>query len=47
MLGTIPQAFTRTRTSVGRGVGLSIVSMDIGSPIACSRAARIIAIDGS
>src|SRR6266545_4767356 len=44
MLGTIPQAFTRTRTSVGRGVGTSIVSMLIGSPMACSRAARIVAM---
>src|SRR6266511_3391776 len=47
MFGTIPQAFTRTRTSVGRGLGTSILSIDIGSPIACSRAARINAIEGA
>src|SRR6266498_365048 len=46
MLGTIPQALTRTRTSVGRGDGTSMVSMVIGSPIACSRAARIFAMSG-
>lgn len=45
MFGTIPHAFTRTSTSVGRGVGTSIVSTDIGSPSACSRAASIFAID--
>jgi hypothetical protein len=41
MFGTIPHAFTRTSTSVGRGSGTSIRSIDIGSPIACRRAARI------
>ena len=46
MFGTMPTALTRTSTSVGRGVGTSMVSIDMGWPISCSRAARIIAIDG-
>jgi hypothetical protein len=41
MFGTIPHAFTRTSTSVGLGFGTSMASIDIGLPIACSRAARI------
>jgi hypothetical protein len=32
---------------VGRGVGLSMTSIVIGSPIACSRAARIVFMSGS
>src|SRR6185503_18794973 len=42
MLGTIPQALTRTRTSLGRGFGTGMVSSVIGVPSACSRAAVIV-----
>src|SRR6188474_3187403 len=40
--GTMPQAFTCTSTSVDPGFGTGIVSIDIGPPTACMRAARII-----
>ena len=42
MFGTIPQALTRTSTSVGRGLGTGIVSSVIGVPSLCSRAAIIV-----
>jgi hypothetical protein len=41
-LGTIPHAFTWTRTSVEPGFGTGIVSIDMGCPTACILAARII-----
>src|SRR5882724_4645170 len=42
-LGTMPQALTSTSTSVDPGFGTGIVSIDIGPPTACMRAARIVA----
>jgi hypothetical protein len=38
----MPQALTCTSTSVDPGFGTGIVSIDIGSPTACMRAARIV-----
>src|SRR5712692_1893138 len=42
-LGTMPQAFTCTSTSAEPGFGTAIVSIDIGPPTACMRAARMVA----
>jgi hypothetical protein len=39
----MPQAFTSTSTSVEPGLGTAMVSIDIGPPTACMRAARIVA----
>jgi hypothetical protein len=41
-LGTMPQALTSTSTSVEPGWGTRMVSMDIGPPTWCIRAARIV-----
>ena len=40
--GTTPQAFTATRTSVGRGSGTGTCSSFIGSPTLWSRAASMV-----
>src|SRR5664279_362000 len=42
MLGMTPQAATLTRTSLGRGVGMSISSIWKAEPTSYSRAARMV-----
>ena len=40
----MPQALTSTSTSVEPGFGTGMVSIDIGPPTACMRAARIVSL---
>ena len=47
MFGMIPHAFTLTRTSLGRGFGTAISSMEKVVPTWCRRAAFIVAMRSS